>query len=485
ACNLYTEAYADLYGYGIENSLLDEPMLRNVDTKKGHVLDIPEFSDLVIDDKRDNIFQFVQITDLHISQFKKIGGTSHFLHFLGTALPVVSPSFVLVTGDLTDGKDADSLTSQQWVEEWTTYQTALKEAGVLDRPYFWNDLRGNHDVFNVESWESKYNLYREYGVGKKKGFHVTIEKTFGRYRFIGIDACPKVGPARPFNFFGYYDIDNMDRLSDQLSNASKDSNHTFLLAHYPTATTLFGKTSKGETFDDISKHISVYMCGHLHKLAMGLGEKLQTYQPTHFLELELGDMKVNAIYRILAIDHDLISFTDVTLPLQEIPLQTPPLPAKGKSILPEKIDYLPTILITNPKDSRFLMKYHEPVNRIRESTHIRLLIFSDHEVNTVEIFLDGKRHEEKVIYQGNLRNQSEDYIPLWVSSWDPKRFDDGKEHRITVRARDMLGHVGENKIMFRVDGKRSDMRGGISEFLIGLNWALVVCTEVYFYFVVD
>lgn len=213
---------------------------------------------------------------------------------------------------------------------------------------------------------------------------------------------------------------------------------------------------------------------------------MQTYQPSHYLELEIGDMKDNAVYRIIAIDHDLISFVDTLLPLREIPLTVPPPPAKGKSILPDQLNFLPTIIITNPKDSRYLMKYHEPVDRIRESTHIRMLIFSDHELDSdsIEIFLDQKKHEEPIIYKGNSKKDgNNEHIPLFVSRWDPKEFDDGREHKIFVRVRDVLGYVGESELIFRVDGKRSNMGGGISEFLIGLDWPLVVrITSNFFIF---
>jgi hypothetical protein len=53
-------------------------------------------------------------------------------------------------------------------------------------------------------------------------------------------------------------------------------------------------------------------------------------------------------YRILAVDHDLLSFTDV------------------------KYGEWPVVLITNPKDAQFISP-KEPTNRIINSTHIRLL----------------------------------------------------------------------------------------------------------------
>ncbi|CAJ0863996.1 4950_t:CDS:10 [Entrophospora sp. SA101] len=424
AYNLNKEANISLYGE--DDKKIDSDLKSSSNDDQYLKKDFDK--DVRIDNKLDNLFYFIQISDLHISKFQRVGGTYHFLHFLSTVIPAISPSFVIVTGDLTDAKDSDLVTSSQYVEEWITYESALIESGIpAKRKEFWYDLRGNHDCFNVKSWESEENFYKEYGIVKQKGFNFTVEKPFGNYTFIGLDACPKLGPARPFNFFGYYEIEDMDNLANKIHDASLNSNHIFLMAHYPTATTVYGKTSKGESFHDLSRHISVYICGHLHKLAWGLGERLQTYQPTDYLELELADMKEHAAYRVIAIDHDLISFVDLILPLNQVPLRNQPKPKNNQTILPDRLAFPPVILITNPKDSKFSMKHHEPVNRILDSTHIRLLIWSEYEIQNVTIYLD-------------------------------------------VYAKDISGQVGYQKIVFRVDGERSDMDGGISEFLIGLRW---------------
>ena len=52
-------------------------------------------------------------------------------------------------------------------------------------------------------------------------------------------------------------------------------------------------------------------------------------------------------FRVLAVDHDLLSFVDA------------------------KLGDWPLILVTNPKDARFLAPHHEPTETIRHSTHIR------------------------------------------------------------------------------------------------------------------
>src|SRR4051812_11838781 len=96
----------------------------------------------------------LQISDLHISVHDPMGHTPHFLHFLSTVLPALSPSFVLATGDLTDAKDSAKITSAQIEAEWLTYKRALTEAGVMNRTEYWYDLRGNHDCFNVPDYNS-------------------------------------------------------------------------------------------------------------------------------------------------------------------------------------------------------------------------------------------------------------------------------------------------------------------------------------------
>lgn len=54
-------------------------------------------------------------------------------------------------------------------------------------------------------------------------------------------------------------------------------------------------------------------------------------------------------YRILAFDHDLLSFTDL------------------------RFEDWPAVLITNPKNAQYLQPGVEPLSRIRSSTHIRCL----------------------------------------------------------------------------------------------------------------
>ncbi|KAF9979431.1 Transmembrane protein 62 [Mortierella antarctica] len=467
----------------------------------------------VIGDSKDNIFYFV--SDLHISAFRK-ASTANFYTFLSTALPMVEPAFVVVTGDLTDAKDKDLVGSMQYLSEWSTYRDALEESGVLAKRNgtFWHDLRGNHDCFDVPDWNSKENMFADMSATKAPGFMFDVRTDYGKYGFIGIDACPKPGPARPYNFFGLFETPDMDYLSQRLA-LNKENNHTFVFSHYPVTTTVFGETSSGESFADLSQSFSVYMCGHLHKLKWGLGEALQSYQPTHFLELEVGDMKQNGLYRIMVVDHDMISFTDVSMPLTTIPPAIMPnikqqekteeevvldedskasdQPSKKETtrrpVLGPRLPTNPIIVVSNPKDSRYLIPKHEPVGRIGTSTHIRFLAWTDNQIPAgdghehvrkeikIEIRIDGKLHEQPARFAGTTaedQTKDEEFLPLYVSAWNPQDYNDGKDHELEIKIVDRLGRLGSSRTVFRVDGERSEMNGGFAEWIMWANVAMLL-----------
>ncbi|KAG0369168.1 Transmembrane protein 62 [Gamsiella multidivaricata] len=467
---------------------------------------------IVIGDSKDNIFYFVQVSDLHISMFRK-ASTANFYTFLSTALPLVEPSFVVVTGDLTDAKDKHLVGSMQYMDEWNTYRDALEESGVLTKRNgsYWHDLRGNHDCFDVPSWDSKENMFKDMSATRAPGFMFDVKTDYGKYGFIGIDACPKPGPARPYNFFGLFETPDMDNLKRRLE-LSKGNNHTFVFSHYPVTTTMFGETSLGESFADLSKSFSVYMCGHLHKLKWGLGDALQTYQPTHFLELEVGDMKQNGIYRIMVVDHDMISFTDVPMSTKTIPSALMPnleveqeveggvgeadpegqeggeKTERKRPALGPRLPTNPIIVVSNPKDSRYLIPKHEPVGRIGTSTHIRFLAWTDNQVPDgeheyvrkdirIEIRIDGKLHEKPARFAGTKaedKTEDEEFLPLYVSEWDPQVFSDGGDHEMEIKIVDRFGRVGSSRTVFRVDGERSDMKGGFAEWIMWVNIAMML-----------
>lgn len=137
---------------------------------------------------------------------------------------------MVVTGDLIDAKDKTRTVSEQYLEEWQAYQSAVATQNVT-----WYDMRGNHDCFDLVNWEAENNYYKTYGKSAKdldlgKGvYQWQVTKPFGNYSFVAVDACPKKGPSRPFNFFGYFTTNTMNRLVSKILPGSY--NHTFLVTY--------------------------------------------------------------------------------------------------------------------------------------------------------------------------------------------------------------------------------------------------------------
>lgn len=201
---------------------------------------------------------------------------------------------------------------------------------------------------------------------------------------------------------------------------------------------------------------------------------LKSYdRDTDSLELELADLKDHGAYRIVAVDHDLISFVDVELPLKEIealPHNQPALHDGQKIQWPTKIRAAPIVLITNPKDARFILGTKEPYHRPRKSSHIRFLVFSEDSPSDlrVSITVDEKRHPFRAEYVGT------DQLPLWVSAWEPNDFDDLETHTLRVSVTDANGQIGEAAVVFRMDDARVKIGGGIGEWIISTHMASLV-----------
>ncbi|KAI7903330.1 Metallo-dependent phosphatase-like protein, partial [Cokeromyces recurvatus] len=420
------------------------------------------------------LFYFIQLSDLHISKFQPKGHTIHFLHFLQSALPVIKPEFVVVTGDLIDAKDKTRTTSTQYVEEWQVYRSAVEQGANNTR---WYDMRGNHDCFDLVSWQAENNFYRTFGKSAQdldagKGIYSwKVSKDYGDYNFIAVDACPKKGPSRPFNFFGYFTTNTMNRLASKIMSTTY--NHTFIFAHYPTTTMIPGVSSEGYTLNDLASRFSIYFCGHLHRLSAGLGNILKSYhKETDSLELEVADMKDHGSYRIVAVDHDLVSFVDIDLPISEIsPVNEDsiiPLTVDNQIIWPkQKLHPSPIVLITNPKDARFTMPTKEPLQAMGQSSYIRFLIFSEYDDLKVHVFVDDKQHPFPSTYIGRKAlDDKQKVIPLWTTPWDPSEFNDGKTHYLRVEATAPNGKTGVSEIPFRLDNERVNINGGTGEWII-------------------
>ncbi|KAK5643324.1 hypothetical protein RI129_007169 [Pyrocoelia pectoralis] len=367
-------------------------------------------------DKSDHLMWFLQISDIHISAFNDPSRITDFKDFCENALKVFKPSVVIASGDLTDGKAANKLTSQEIQKEWVEYQNILSSLNITQHTT-WLDIKGNHDNFNLIDLKSKENYFENYSVQGKtnpRSYLYQLKKNGDIYSFIAVDTTLQPGPRFPFNFIGLLDDDEVKVINNIVHQIeSSNSNYTIWFGHYPTSCIISHEPNEIRPL--IGKHSNglAYLCGHLHRIV----PEMYTLHPEGFLELELSDWKKNRMYRLLAVDHGLLSFIDV------------------------KHRDWPVILITNPKHALFLIPYKHDLDVIRQSTHIRLLVFSQVLIEFVKIQIDSQTWTFCQHIDG----------PLYVAPWDPNAYSTGL-HKIKVHVEDVQGRSKYHTQPFSLDG---------------------------------
>jgi len=330
----------------------------------------------------DNVFWFIQVTDLHISKYVHLDIKSSLDEFFTTTLGTIKPKLVVASGDLTDAKDKGGVDSFQIADEWETYAELLARHGVQEKTIYL-DIRGNHDTFNVPHLHHEDNLHRHYSAqGAENPSTYVYNFSFHNktYSFFAVDATMKTGPKKVFNFLGLLTQADMDDLLEKKKRLA--GNTQIFFGHYPSSCVV----APGQGFTQLFTGGLVYLSGHLHTLG-GLAPQLYTMHRVGTPELELADWKENRMFRLLAIDNGILTFSD------------------------NKHEDWPVVQVTNPKSARFLAPQVEPVQKIRHSTHIRVIAFSPANISHVTVQLNGVGTHRPCHAHPNTPN-------LYLAAWD-------------------------------------------------------------------
>ncbi|KAJ3432591.1 transmembrane protein [Anaeramoeba flamelloides] len=349
------------------------------------------------DGTTDRLLTFVQLTDIHLGF--DLRTKIKFERYLSNHLPIINPNFHVVTGDITDG-----INRKQHEEDWVLYKQMLAKYHITKDVWF--DVQGNHDMYGVLKRTDEDNYYYKHTIHHEKlkdwpqAYKFSYKAHFGTYDFLALNTLFDPVPEDPYGLFGIDSTEILDRVED-LINTMK-TNQTFIISHYPIQTNLYThKTSKTKkTMRHILRDERVfgYLGGHLHHYENNMHKLDSKIRILHSCAKALK----SRFYKIFSIDNDLVNFVGT------------------------RLGEWPKILPTNPKNALFISK-NEPLDRIRKSTHIRALIYQNparSQIKSVKVKIDGKTI-------GNMTRPKEDSVhPLWVLSWDPKKYEEQDLHVI-------------------------------------------------------
>ncbi|XP_010916512.1 putative metallophosphoesterase At3g03305 [Elaeis guineensis] len=367
----------------------------------------------------------VQVSDLHLSAFHP-ERAEDLVSRLASALRVIRPSLLLITGDITDAKNKRRTSTRQDETEWIQYRDTMdaivRLSGIDRRTIF--DIRGNHDKYGVPYVGHKLDFFSTYSVSSQQNRLSTIQSIslLGRerkYIFLGIDDTIGTGIRGPSNLFGHPTDKRMDILESELQYSDNYSGSLvtkIVFGHFPMSFT--ASSERGKRYESIfaNHSVSAYICGHLHAKFGKQLWRLHTVELTsnvkepeivkQFWEWEVGDWKDSRLIRILAIDAGEVSFLDLEF--------------LDKHKLLE--DFETTILITYPTDSRNMNRIKTDSQSFRND--INALIFSPQPIINVtarvfDSFRDFKMVEEIPL---QVATNSGTQKPLFHAKWNADNY---------------------------------------------------------------
>ena len=358
----------------------------------------------------DKIMWFIHASDTHMGTSGSTDSTN-LQWLVGQARNVINPSFIVVTGDLTDSTNGNILgyPNGPYQAEWDQYKTILSNNGVDANIYF--DIPGNHDAYN----DQYFNYYLANSIqGRATGrtqASWTRTGPWGKYHFLGVNTADNTG--EPFSIFWPYgdraglDSNELSFISGEMT-ANPDAALTLVFGHHPIVATendsdtylLYGKDEFVGLMN--SYGTSLYGYGHTHVSSEKFFTQNMTDGVFYFNVSSLGKDSPNQ-YTVTAID------------------------CNGISSVTQTVATWPVVLITTPMDRRLggIVNPYAYIVTNGEANPVRALVFDPAAVTQVQFRVNGGTWLPMESVPGNPH--------LWQGLWDASALAEG-EYTLDVQA---------------------------------------------------
>lgn len=324
------------------------------------------------------VFWFLVISDSHVG--KKNGlGPENLQWILTEAKGAIDPSFIVLSGDLTDSTDGGLYPDGPYLSEWTEYRNIVDAAGATSSFFF--DIPGNHDQYN----DGTLSFFRNFSVqGRASGGTQclwTRDFPYGSYHFLGVCTAGNDGASfsiLPPEFGDHAGLDEGElAFIENALDGNQEAALCLIFGHHPLVKPDFSV----ETWDDTALTygldeftglmnrfgVSLYGFGHTHVYEERFFTRDMTEGVIYLNTAAMGELEDNS-YTLVAID------------------------CNGISLRSQAVKSWPLVLITAPLDPNLGMAldpYTWKVPRIGTGNPVRALVFDKNPILSVEYRIDG------------------------------------------------------------------------------------------------
>ena len=361
------------------------------------------------------IFWFIHASDIHVGTSGSTD-SNNLSWLVTTAKSTINPSFIVVTGDLTDSTNGNFLgyPNGPYQAEWDQYKSIVD--GKVDAGIYY-DLPGNHDAYNDASFAYyAANSVQGRATSGRKQHSWTRNFSFGEYHFLGVNTADNSGDAFslfwPYGDYAGLDSSELTFINSELA-AHPDAKLTLVLGHHPLASTgnsqdTYLNYGRDQFVGYLNTYgASLYGYGHTHASVESFYTTNMTEGVFYFNVSSLGKDSPNQ-FTVTAID------------------------CNGIASVTQAVGTWPVVLITAPMDKNLGRNVNPYTYSVTNSAAnpIRALVFDTGTVNQVQYRIDlaGSWYPMQ-----RTSGTNPNYPHLWEALWNASALASG-EHTIEVQA---------------------------------------------------